>query len=354
MGIQDLNKFINVLGVYKKAPLNVLSGRAVAIDASNWIYVNWTMAAKRVISTTNLLVSDPDTDAIRKNWFTIALKSLNRFLLNGVYPVFVFDGPAPMEKAGEKLKRSAEKQKYVDKYWEAITSARQCTDVLDAGNIDMKALRDLCYKSYKIDWGEMDLIKGLLDAIGFVTFKPNCEAEKFCTMMCIEGLVVAVMSADTDNLAYGCPCFINDISSEMTPEGPMDVMTYAQHFEVLSTSGLTAGQFLDFCIMHGTDYNNRIFRVGPAKILKLIHEFGCIENIVHLHDITCLNHLACRRLFAYSDTKTLNNGVDVHVGFIDFRQIDSEVTSYYASMFEAEQHIGTLHANLDYVKRCAS
>lgn len=356
MGIRDLNKFIHSLGVYKKAPLSCLAGRAVAIDASNWIYVNWTMAAKRVIGTTNLLLNDPDSDSIRKHWFDIAWKSINRFLLNGVYPVFVFDGPAPAEKSKEKQKRAQEKQKAVDKYNEALTNARNQTDILDAGNIDMKNLRQLCCNAYKIDWGEFDLVKGLLDALGFQTFKPNCEAEKFCSMLCLEGLVVAVFSTDTDNLAYSCPCFINDISSEATMDGPADMFTYAQHQDVLSASGLTREQFLDLCIMHGTDYNDRIYRVGPANILKLIREYGSIEAIHQSgrHNVTCLNHLVCRRLFSYETSTSLNNGEPVVISFKDISSIDPEVYQYYTDMFEATPHVMTILSGIKYVQTCAN
>ena len=354
MGIKDLNKFINELGVYKKACLSCFAGRAVAIDASNWIYVNWTMAAKRVISSTNLLLNDPDSDAIRKQWFNIAINSIKRYLRHGVYPVFVFDGPSPLEKAGEKLKRTEKKKTEINKYQESLVNCRGTTDVLDSGNINMKALRQLCCNAYTIDYGEFDLIKCLLDALGFLTFKPNCEAEKFCTMLCLEGHVVAVHSADTDNLAYRCPCFINDISVESTLEGPMDVVTYARYEDVLSTSGLTDSQFLDLCIMHGTDYGQRIFRVGPVKILKLIREYGSIEAIAQsgLHDVTCLNHLACRELFSYTNTTSLNHDVPVVISLIDRSTIEPEVLDYYLSLFEATSYMTDINDGLDHVTNC--
>lgn len=354
MGIKDLNKTLKDLNIIKRAPLSAWKGRAIAVDASNWIYVNWTMAAKRVIFATNLLAQDPDTDAIRKQWFAIAWQSINRFLVNGIYPVFVFDGPAPEEKSDEKIKRTNEKQVYVDKYSEALRLARDQTDILDVGTIDMKSLRQLCFNAYKIDWNEMDMIMYFLNNIGFQVFKPNCEAEKFCSMLCLEGHVAGVFSTDTDNLAYCCPCLITDITTEMTPEGPLEVATYIQYHEVLEASGLSQQQFLDLCIMHGTDYNNRIKGVGPVNINKLIKQYGCIESIAQIHNVSCLNHVRCRELFSYTDTTTLNHNSPVAIQFIDITSLDPEVVDYYMSMFEASTHASVLQDNLRYVMKVSA
>jgi len=353
MGIADLNKTLNNYNIYRKAALNCLRGRAVAIDASNWIYVNWSMAAKNVIYGTNLLVEDPDPNKIRKRWFYIAVKSIERFLWAGIYPIFVFDGAAPPDKGPTRIKRAKDKQAQVDKYNEMLMACRN-VDVLDSGSVDMTELRKLCNLAYKLDWDEVELIQGLLGSLGLMTVKPNCEAERFCSMLCLEGLVAAVFSADTDNLAYGCPCFIKDISRDDSLGEVTEVMTFAMYADVLQLMGITHQQFVDLCIMHGCDYNSRISRVGPATIEKLIREHGSIEAVANLgkYDISCLRHERCRELFNYATTTSLNNGEPIAISFIDPNSIHPEVLLHYSEMFEASTRISGIQQGLIFVRAC--
>jgi len=62
---------------------------------------------------------------------------------------------------------------------------------------------------------------------------------------------------------------------------------------------LTSDEFLDFCIMCGTDYNDNIPGVGPVKAYALIKEYGSIEHIGRQTslDISILNHIKSRELF---------------------------------------------------------
>ena len=43
---------------------------------------------------------------------------------------------------------------------------------------------------------------------------------------------------------------------------------------------LTRDEYIDFVILLGTDFSQRITNVGPVRALKMVNELGCIENIV--------------------------------------------------------------------------
>ncbi len=43
---------------------------------------------------------------------------------------------------------------------------------------------------------------------------------------------------------------------------------------------LTRDEYIDFVILLGTDFSQRITNVGPVRALKMVKELGCIENIV--------------------------------------------------------------------------
>ena len=50
--------------------------------------------------------------------------------------------------------------------------------------------------------------------------------------------------------------------------------------DVRKTLQLTRDEYIDFAILLGTDFSQRITNVGPVRALNLIKELGCIENVV--------------------------------------------------------------------------
>jgi len=50
--------------------------------------------------------------------------------------------------------------------------------------------------------------------------------------------------------------------------------------DVRKTLQLTRDEYIDFAILLGTDFSQRITNVGPVRALSLIKEFGSIESVV--------------------------------------------------------------------------
>ena len=74
---------------------------------------------------------------------------------------------------------------------------------------------------------------------------------------------------------------------------------------LLSQINLTKEQFLDVCIMCGTDFNKNMRNIGPVKALKLIREYKSIEGIRDNTDLdtSCLCHERVREIFTLGDVK---------------------------------------------------
>jgi flap endonuclease-1 len=51
--------------------------------------------------------------------------------------------------------------------------------------------------------------------------------------------------------------------------------------DVRKTLQLSRDEYIDFAILLGTDFSERITNVGPVRALSFIKEFGCIENVVN-------------------------------------------------------------------------
>lgn len=117
------------------------------------------------------------------------------------------------------------------------------------------------------------------------------EADRTCAKMCIRGDVDAVFSPDYDLLAYLCPVLIRDVDDTNA-----DIIVLA---DVLQGLQISKQQFVDMCILMGTDYNDKIPQIGPKTALKLIREYGSLENI-ELNsdlDISCLDWRKGRQIY---------------------------------------------------------
>ena len=112
-----------------------------------------------------------------------------------------------------------------------------------------------------------------------------------CSDLCKRKLVNAVLSEDSDVLAYESPILLLKLN----------ILTgkclQIKYTNVLKSLYLTSSQFLDFCIMCGTDYNKNIYRIGPDKAYKLIKNYSTIENISKFIDTSVLNYIRIREIF---------------------------------------------------------
>lgn len=162
------------------------------------------------------------------------------------------------------------------------------------------------------------LSRELFDILGVPYMQAPSEAETHCAHLCVHGHASAVMSEDSDVLAYGTPAFLTKIN---TGQGVCEFIRYK---DVLKELELTPAQFTDFCIMCGTDYNSNIFRIGPDKAYKLIKKHGSIEGVEKAgYDISILNHHRVRELFSVPEE------LEVHIPYCgrpDFEKLDEFLT----------------------------
>jgi 5'-3' exonuclease len=117
------------------------------------------------------------------------------------------------------------------------------------------------------------------------------EAEATCCALAKQGYVSAVLTEDTDVLAYGVPIMLHKI--DYVNQNWIEI----NYDMILEELNLTSTQFLDFCILCSTDYNHNLYKIGPEKAYKLISEVKSIDNISKTIDISILNHKRVREIF---------------------------------------------------------
>jgi 5'-3' exonuclease len=220
--------------------------------------------------------------------------------------VFVYDSKPPPEKEQERKNRSEAREKNkirVEKILTAWDNYKNSIYHQGENIVNINEIEDDYFSSYlqKISnqsennglsvltvEQELDKLKNTLLSIrsqDFITTKEifsaceipfidaEGEAEATCVELVRKGLVTAVLTEDTDVIAYGVPIMLHKMDFTNNTFVEID------YEEILTSLNMTNYQFLDFCIMCGTDYNQNIPRIGPEKAFRLLKQYGSIEEI---------------------------------------------------------------------------
>jgi flap endonuclease-1 len=301
MGIQDLSKFIkdNHSSVIEEVSLNMFAYKKVAVDIS--IYMCGFKAMNG------------------DDWLFPFVKMISVLREHNIHPIIVYDTASPLEKMKEKEKRSDSREKTASRIT-ALESAilsyetdgvidpiltelqtkanvNGIVNLLGETKLNMTSIRNSVDKMkrqvFTVTKADFDKTRELFTILKVPWINAKMEAETLCAQLCINGLVDAVLSDDTDVLAYGAPVFISKIDYKTR------TCRYIQYDKVLTDMGLTSEQFLEFCIMCGCDYNSRIPKVGPVNALKQIVKFGNIDEYAKETgvNVDCLNHVRVREMF---------------------------------------------------------
>ncbi len=280
-------------------------------------------------------------------WLTSFINLVSVLRRNEIHCIFIFDGKSPPEKEGERAKRKEDREKQEHQVYlleEALSHYHKTGEVKPilvdlhgtrkdfpkrllgrSKDIDMSWVEDKIKKknnqNFKIVQEDYNIVKELFDILDVPYNTAPWEAEKTCAKLCIDGVVDAVLSEDTDVMAYGTPVFLSKLDTNE------EKCVRVRNEALLEGLDLTSEQFLDHCIMCGTDYNTNIPRVGSSKAYKYIREHGSIESISENTnlDTSILNHTRVREMFL--DHSSHRDNKVVHCGRPDFAKLVEFTTS---------------------------
>jgi len=104
-------------------------------------------------------------------------------------------------------------------------------------------------------------------------------------------LADAVYTCDSDAMPLLCPFILIKIEGNFFIQRTLST--------ILENLELSPTEFQDFCILCGTDFNQKIHGIGPVRAYALIKQYKTIEEIEqHTElDISILNHERVRELF---------------------------------------------------------
>ena len=273
MGIKDLNAFLKerAPGAIRETLLNTYSGKRVAIDTSIFFY--------------KFLYKNP---RFLEGFFQM----ISRLRSNGITPIYIFDGTPPKEKLETLYQRKEKKTEYKNRIQEIENELNNIDNVEKVDNKDADDKEDsqevseekkkqltqdllkLKKKLIHVTKEHIDMLKYLLDMMNIKWLHPNCEADVVCGKLLQNGVVDLVLSDDMDLLVSGSDVLLRDfhISTNKITEYRVD--------RILQDLSLTYDQWVDFCILCGSDYTSRIHGVGPKNAYKFIKKYINIEALV--------------------------------------------------------------------------
>jgi len=249
----------------EQTSLKALKGTSFAIDASIEIHQFLALVRKRDGS----LFSDSQG---RVTSHLIGLLTRTSRLID-MKPVFIFDGkPNPLKRRTIEMRRDARKKAEAE-YVEAVSKkdySKAWSKAVMTGRVTGLVLEDS---------------KHLLTLMGIPWLEALEDAEAQASFMAARGDVWAVGSKDYDCLLYGAPIlarYLTLTGREWLPaqrrSRPL-IPELIRLSENLALLGITREQLVDLAILVGTDFNQGVKGIGPKKALKLVHDYGSIEQM---------------------------------------------------------------------------
>lgn len=251
------------LVVKKEITIKDLAGKVLAVDSNNNLY--------QYLTTIRGIDGSVLTDKKgRVTSHLIGLFSRTTVLMeNGLKLAFVFDGKPPEIKRTTWEKRAVVKKEAALKLREAEKAG------------DVAGMRKFASRTAILTKDMIHDAKKVIAALGLPIVQAPSEGEAQTAYMVKNRDAYASVSQDYDNLIFGCPLLVRNLSltGRKKRAGSFAYQKIKPELialqEVLDNLQLNPDQLIVLAILIGTDYNpGGIKGIGPRTALKLVKEFG--------------------------------------------------------------------------------
>jgi len=252
MGVNGINKIIKQYckRAVRETNYREYSGKKIAIDIS--LTLHRLVIAFRDSNNGNDLVNNKGE--FTSHVFGIKNKTL-QLLKNGVLPVYVFDGKPPDIKRKTLADRKIIKMKAQEK--------------LSEENLNEEDIIKYKKRTYFIKDQDIREIQELLKYMGIPYVQSLSEAELQCAALNINNKVDAVLTEDWDIILFGCKKMLKSSDKK-------GILTEIDTNILLNELELNLEQFIELCILLGTDYSSGIKGMNQ---ITLYNEYKKFKNI---------------------------------------------------------------------------
>ena len=323
---------IKALLTREKTKLESFSSKIIAIDAYNAIYQFLAI----IRGPEGLHLTDSH-GRVTSHLTGLLYRNIN-YLSMGIKPEYVFDGKPPSLKTAEIERRKLGKKEASIKYEKAKAKG------------DMESARKYAQQTTSMQDTMVEDSKRLLELFGIPHIQARADGEATAAYLNKTGKADAVASQDFDCVLFGAKKLIRNFTNSGRRKIPNrntyidiepEIINYQKNLELL---GITGKQIVDIGILIGTDFNPDGFeRIGPKTALKLVKEYGKLEEIPQIQEqLKQINYNQIRGIFLQADVLEVNK--------IEFKEIDySGIIDYLTKERDFSQE--RVQASLNRLKR---
>ena len=198
-----------------------------------------------------------------------------------ILPIYYFDGKSTEAKQAEVERRRAQRERDHEVLQERRADVRELSRrdlstvsnpleaIIEAEDALRAAERRVTTKPRSDDFSS---VYARLRSLGVEVRRADHDAEAACAQALLRGEADVAVTEDFDALPYGATRMLTKLGHEEMVEYRLDV--------VLEDSHLTKEQFIDFCILSGSDLCGKIKGIGEKRALVMLREHGNIERIL--------------------------------------------------------------------------
>nr|XP_009604428.1 exonuclease 1 isoform X1 [Nicotiana tomentosiformis]XP_033512784.1 exonuclease 1 isoform X1 [Nicotiana tomentosiformis] len=253
MGIQGLLPLLKSIML----PINIkeLKGCSVAVDTYSWLHKGAFSCSKE------LCKGIPTTKHI-----DYCMHRVNLLRHYGVKPILVFDGgPLPMKNDQENKRARSRK--------ENLSRA-----IEHEANGNMTAAYECYQKAVDISPSVAHDLIQVLKRENVCYIVAPYEADAQMTFLAINKQVDAVITEDSDLIAFGCPRIIYKM--DKFGQGLEFRCSKLDQNKELNLTGFTKQMLLEMCILSGCDYLQSLPGMGLKKAHALIKKFKSYDKVI--------------------------------------------------------------------------
>lgn len=310
MGIRGLNNLIkkHAPDAISEKDISLYKGSKVAIDCSILLY-----KFKYASRTSNSHI------------IGIANR-IKYYFMNGILPVFVFDGVPPEAKKTVLVKRQASKERMYTRIEELKQKVPESDEEKKYIDAEIEKIKSQLIVIKKKDIEEC---KEFLQLAGIPYCTAPEDAEKYCAFLQKNGLVDYTVTDDTDATTFGCRKILKTGISRYITEVDTDIILFKFDMDMKS--------FVDFCILSGCDYTEPISQIGPVTSFNLIKKYKNIEEVLKVINKNCddFDYVTSRKIFTEFDyivpgefTKTVCDKEKI-ISFLNDKEIKENIISKF-------------------------
>lgn len=257
MGIKNLQKVIseNAPNAITHKLFKDYNHKIIAIDTSIILY-------QFVIAIRNSGADLQNKDGKSTSHIQGILSKAINMLENKIKPIFVYDG-----------KPSSMKMKVInDRKQKRDEASNKISNGLDKDN-EIKEFK----KMVSISKEQSNETKEILELLGVPYMDAIEEADSMCAELVKQGISYGTSSEDMDILTFGSNKLLRNFNPS---KKKTDFVIEIDLKKVLSELNITYEQFIDLCILLGSDYNDPIKGIGKKGALEKIKKYGSIDKLL--------------------------------------------------------------------------